>query len=187
MDANHSQVLEWAEISFRRLSQIGGKWMVFGSGASRQLPVGWTVEQADEQFVSLLKKMGPLAEKYGITVVLEQLNRCECNYINRIGHAANLIRRVDHPHVRLLADLYHMVREGDTPADLKQAMDVIVHVEIAEKEERSYPGVKGQDFRPYFRVLREAGYHGLINIEGGGTEEQLAPAILEIKRQFIER
>ncbi len=185
-DANHDQVLEWADICFRRLKQAGGKFMVFGSGGSRALRKGWTKEQADPQFVALLKRMGPLAEKHGVTVIVEQLNTRECNYINHIKEAAELIRQANHPNVRLLADLYHMVTDGDTPEDLKAAMDVVVHVEIAEKEGRAYPGIGGQDFRPFFRVLKDAGYCGLLNIEGRGKVEQLGAAIQEIRRQEKE-
>ena len=104
--------------------------------------------------------MAPLAEAHGITVAIEQLRAEECNYINHIGEGAALIRAAGHPNIRLLADLYHMAVMGDTPADLKAAMDVAVHVEIAEKNGRTVPGVNGDDFRPFFRVLREANYQG---------------------------
>ena len=60
------------------------------------------------------------------------------------------------------------------------------HVEIAEKEDRTFPGVKGDDFRPFFRVLREAGYQGAISIEGKGTDDQLGPAFREIAKQAAE-
>lgn len=180
-DANHDEVLAWAEICFRRLNQAAGKFIVFGSGGSRALRAGWTVEQADPQFVALLKRMGPLAEKHGVMVVVEQLNTKECNYINRIEHSARLIREAGHPNVRILADLYHMAMDGDTPEDLRKAMDVVAHIEIAEKEGRAYPGIGGQDFTPFFKVLKEAGYKGLINIEGKGKTEQLAKAVETIR------
>jgi sugar phosphate isomerase/epimerase len=184
--ANHDQILEWSEIAFRRLKQAGGKFMVFGSAGARALSDGWTKEKADPQFVGLLKRMGPLAQTHGITVVLEQLEAGECNYINHLGKGASLVRAASHPNIRLLADLFHMARMGDSPADLKAAMDVVVHIEIAEKANRSYPAVKGDDFRPFFRVLREAGYQGAINIEGMGTDDQAGPAFREIAKQAAE-
>lgn len=185
-EANHDEVLKWADTVFRRIQQAGGKMVIFGSGGSRRLKDGWPVEKADEQFVALLKKMGPLAKQYNVTVALEQLNSKECNYINTIAEAAKIVRAVDHSNVRLLADLYHMAKEGDTPADLKAAVDLLVHVEIAEKDGRTYPGVKGDDFRPFFRVLRDAGYAGAVSIEGKGKPEQLPAAIAEIKKQAAD-
>jgi sugar phosphate isomerase/epimerase len=185
-EANHDLVLDWAEMTFRRMKKTGGPFIVFGSGGARKIPDGWTKEKADEQFVALLKRMGPLAQAHGITVTVEQLQASECNYINRIGEAATLIRAANHPNIRLLADLFHMARMDDTPADLKAAMDVVVHVEIAEKKDRTVPGVEGDDFRPFFRVLREAKYNGAISIEGKWTEAQLAPAFAEIAKQASE-
>lgn len=185
-EANHDEILQWAETAFRRLQQAGGKFLIFGSAGARKIPAGWTREKADEQFVSLLKKLGPLAEKHQVTVTVEQLQAKECNYINRLGEGAALIRRAGHPNVRILADLFHMAVMGDSPADLKAAMDVVVHMEIAEKDERTYPGIKGDDFRPYFKVLREAGYQGAICIEGSGSLEQVGPAFREIAKQSAE-
>ena len=185
-EANHDQVLAWAETAFRRLKQAQGKFIVFGSSGARALRNGWTKDKADVQFVDLLKRMGPLAAKHDVTVVVEQLQQSECNYINHIGEAAKIVRQAAHPNIRLLADLFHIARMGDTPADLKEAMDVVVHVEIAEKAERSVPGVRGDDFRPYFRVLRAANYQGAISLEGKGTDEQIGKAFQEIAKQAAE-
>ncbi len=185
-EANHELILVWAETAFRRMKQAGGKFIVFGSAGARRIPDGWSKEKADEQFVSLLKRMGPLAEAQGVTVTVEQLQEKECNYINRIGEGAALIRAAGHPNVRMLADLYHMATMGDTPADLKAAMDVVVHMEIAEKSGRTVPGVNGDDFRPYFHVLREAGYQGSISIEGKWELNQVGKAYQEITKQAVE-
>lgn len=185
-EANHDEVLVWAETAFRRLARAKGKFIVFGSAGARALRDGWPKEKADVQFVVLLKRMGPLAKKHGVIVAIEQLRAEECNYINHIGEAAKLIREAGHPNIRVLADLYHMMKGGDTPADLKAAMDVVVHIEIAEKEGRTVPGVKGDDFRPFFRVLRESGYAGAISIEGRGSDAQMAPAFATIVKQAAE-
>ncbi len=185
-EANHDLILKWADTTFRRMKMAGGKLIVFGSAGARKLPDGWPKEKADEQFVALLKLLGPLAEAQGIIVTVEQLRAEECNYINRLGEGAALIRAAGHPNVRMLADLYHMACGGDTPADLKAAMDVVVHIEIAEKEGRTVPGVSGDDFRPYFRVLREANFKGAVSIEGKWTDAQIGPAFAEMAKQAGE-
>ena len=182
-EANHDEIMTWSETAFRRLQQAGGKFIVFGSSGARAIKDQWPREKADEQFVALLKRMGAAARPHGVTVVVEQLQESECNYINRIGEAARLIRMANHPHVRLLADLFHMSRMGDTPQDLKEAMDVVAHIEIAENQDRTYPGIQGDDFRPFFRVLRDAGYQGAVSIEGRGDDDQIKPAFAEIRKQ----
>lgn len=185
-DSNHDRVVAWGDICFRRLKQAKGKFIVFGSAGARKIPDGWTKKQADEQFVALLKRLGPLAEAQDVTLLVEQLRAEECNYINHLAEGAALIRAASHPRVRMLADLYHMAEMGDTPADLKAAMDVVVHMEIAEKNGRTVPGVTGDDFRPFFKVLKETGYQGAVSIEGKYNDAQLAPAFKEMAKQAAE-
>ncbi len=185
-DANHDEVLAWADTTFARARRAGTRFIVFGSSGSRAIRDDWPRDRAEAQFRELLGRMGPLAERHGITVAVEQLRAQECNFINRIAEGAAIIRAVGHPRVRLTADLFHMTVMQDTPADLKAAMDVVVHLEIAETDGRTAPGVKGQDFRPFFRVLREAGYRGLVNIEGSWKVDQLAAAVAEIRKQERE-
>jgi sugar phosphate isomerase/epimerase len=185
-NANHESILKWSDVAFRRLKQAKGKFIVFGSAGARQVPDGWPKDKANEQFVALLKQLGPLAEAQGLVVAVEQLRAEECNYINHLSEGAALIRAAGHPNVRMLADLYHMACGGDTPADLKAAMDVVVHVEIAEKAGRTVPGVSGDDFRPYFRVLKESNYRGAVSIEGKWTATDIGPAFQEIAKQAAE-
>jgi sugar phosphate isomerase/epimerase len=59
-------------------------------------------------------------------------------------------------------------------------------IEIAEKEDRSVPGVAGDDFRPFFRVLKAAGYKGAINIEAKSKDDQLPLAVATIFKQAAE-
>lgn len=182
-EANHDEVMKWAETVFRRAEKAGVDMVVFGSSKARRLPEGWPREKGVEQFVALLKRMGPAAQRHGVTVVVEQLQKSECNFLNHISDLAGMIRAANHPNVRALADLHHISRVDDTPADLRAAMDVVIHVEIAEKAERTIPGVKGDDFRPFFRVLRDSGYKGLLNIEGHWKPGQIANSVSEIRKQ----
>jgi sugar phosphate isomerase/epimerase len=185
-DADHATVLEFSETAFRRLARAGGKFIGFGSNTSRQIPDGWPKARADEQFVALLQAMGPLAAKHGISVSVEQQRRIECNYLNRIGEVVAVVTAANHASIRVLADLYHMAVMGDTPADLDRAMPWVALVELAEKENRTLPGIAGDDFRPWFAALARGGYKGYISIEGDGTPQQLATAFATIAHQSVE-
>lgn len=182
-NAMPENVLRFAETTFRRAKRAGVKFIVLGSSGSRSIPEGWTKEQADEQFISLLKKMGPLAAEQGVIVAVESLRAKECNYLTRISEAGEIITAVDHPNIRLLADLYHSVKMGDTPADFGKYAHLVALVEIAEEKGRAAPGVGGQDFRPYFKALKANGYSGPIEIEGSWKVKQLPRAFATIREQ----
>jgi sugar phosphate isomerase/epimerase len=182
-DADPARVLAYAAIAFRRLALLGGSFIGFGSGDARRIPEGWPKATADEQFTGLLRAMGPLARQHGIVVAVEQQRSAECNYLNRLGEVVSIVRAVDHPNIRVLADLYHMAVMGDGPEAIGEAGPWLSLVEIAEKAERTLPGVHGDDFRPYFRALAKAGYAGPITIEATGSLPQIRAAFTTLRGQ----
>ncbi|MDQ8196888.1 sugar phosphate isomerase/epimerase [Pelagicoccus enzymogenes] len=185
-EANHDEVVAYCEIAFDRAKRAKVSNITFGSSGSRNIPEGFDYDTAIEQFVSLLKRLGPLAAARGITVSVEQLQSRECNFINRISEVEKVVRAANHPNIRGVADFYHMAAEGDTPEQLASAADIIHHVEIAELEGRRVPGTSGQDFRPFLGVLKKADYRGAIGIEGRWEISEIEAAFAEIKKQWIE-
>ena len=183
-NANHDEVMEYVKRAFSRAERAGVKFITFGSSGSRRLPEGYDYQHALEQFTTLLQRMGPAASDHGVTVQVEQLQKREVNFINRIGEMEQVVRNANHPNIRGVADFYHMVAEGDTAADLAKAVDIVSHVEIAELEGRRVPGTGGQDFRPYFKVLKESGYTGRIGIEGKYQLDELAGGFSTIAKQW---
>ncbi len=183
-DAKPDNVLQFAGTTFRRAKRAGVQRIIFGSSGSRRLPKGWSKAQADEQFISLLRKMGDLAGAEGIIVAVENLQQRECNYLTRLHEVGEIVTEVNHPHIRVLADIYHSSCMQDPTEDYRKYAPIIEMVEIAEAEGRTVPGVNGQNFRPYFKALREGGYHGPIEIEGEWTEaDQIARAYAVIREQ----
>lgn len=185
-NANHDEVLAYTKLAFQRAQRAGVGMITFGSGGSRRIPDDFNREHAFDQFISFLQKLGPMAADHNVTVNVEQLQTRECNFIQRIGEVERVVRGADHPNIGAVADFYHMVAESDTPADLAQMVDLVNHVEIAELEGRRVPGTTGQDFRPYLKVLKKAGYTGAIGIEGKYQLSELSPAFTEITRQWNE-
>jgi sugar phosphate isomerase/epimerase len=184
--ADPARVLGYTQTACARLQQIGGEYIVFGSNSARRIPDGWSKPQADEQFIALLRAMAPIAQRHGITVGVEMQQSKECNYLNFIDEVVNVVAPVNHPNIRVLADLFHMRVMGDTPAQLEKAMPWVGVVELAEHAQRTLPGVAGDDFRPYFAALARGGYRGLVDIEGDGTAGQLRHAFATVAAQARE-
>jgi sugar phosphate isomerase/epimerase len=165
-DVNETTVLAYAEVVLSRAKQAGVKYIVLGSSGARSIPADYEVSKAKSDFVKLCKKLGELAGKHQVLIVLENLQSSETNFLNTLNSAADIVRKVNHPNFRLNADIFHMMREGESPKEIIAAGDVIAFVEVAEKETRSLPGVKGDDFKPYLVSLKQVNYRGYIFIEG---------------------
>lgn len=185
-EARHEDILKYAETAFRRANLSGVKTIVFGSGASRKIPEGFDKNEAKEQFISLLKRMSPIAGKYGVVISLEPLNKGETNFINNLAEGLEIVKSVNHPNFRLLADFYHMLKENETPEEIVKAGEYLYHCHIAEKEKRTPPGIAGDDFKPYFEALKKINYKGKISIEcrWQDMKEELPAAIVYLKNQI---
>jgi sugar phosphate isomerase/epimerase len=176
----------FAHAAIDRAARAGVGVIVFGSGGSRNVPDGWPPDRALAQLAAHLARWAPRAGDAGVTIAVEPLERAGCNIIHRVDEAVELVRRVDHPAVRVVADTFHMTRNGDPPDALRRAGRLIAHVHCAEREGRGPLGTVGEDQRPYFRALKDAGYDGTVSIEARWADlpAQLPAALAELRRQI---
>lgn len=150
----------------RRAEQVGMKILVFGSAGARMVPAGWERAAAREQILAFLRMSAPLAQRHGITLVVEHLNQPECNIINSIAEAMEYVRTLNHPHVQCLADSWHFWLMKEPLDSLAAALPWIKHVHLADTEGRVAPGQSGKcDYRPFFAVLKRGGYDARISVE----------------------
>ncbi|MCX6217473.1 sugar phosphate isomerase/epimerase family protein [Spirosoma sp.] len=185
-DIHHEAILERADLALRRAKEFGSKNIVFGSGGSRFIPEGFDRDKAKAQHITLCQKMAPIAEKYGVTLAVEPLNRGETNFINSLSEGVDIIQAVNNPWFRLQCDIYHMLREDEKPEEIVKYGQYIVHCHLAEKQSRTAPGVKGDDFKPYFRALKQIKYRGGLSLECNWTDfdAEITRGIDVVKQQL---
>ena len=185
-NADLERAVRYSETAIRRASEAGLEILVLGSSRSRSIPEGFSREEAEEQFLSLLKGMAPTAEKYGVIVAIEPLQESETNFINTVAEGAEMARRSGSPNIAVIADFYHMAREGEPVTDIIGAADKLVHCHIAEVGNRTPPGVDGDDFTPYFKALKQIGYTGRISMEcrWDDVAAQMPVAVQVMKEQI---
>jgi sugar phosphate isomerase/epimerase len=171
-DVNQKKALDYLEKVLARAERAGIKNLTLGSGGARRLPDGYDKTKATGDFVLLAGKMAALARAHGVVIILENLNSTETNFITRLSEAAAIVRSVNDPGFRLNADIYHMLKENESPEEIKKAGNLIVYCEIAEKQNRALPGVNKEDFRPYLSALKDIKYKGPIVIEGNSDDLQ---------------
>lgn len=187
-DATHDAIITWAATAFDRARETGAKYVVFGSGKAREIPSGFSREEARTQFISLCSTLAPLAKKSGVVLAVEQLNKGETNFLNLLDETADVVTAVGHPSFQMVCDIYHALKENEDPSKVIQYRRHIVHCHIAEREERTPPGVKGDDFRPWFRALKKIKFRGGMSIESKwkDMEAELPVAVQTIHRQYRE-
>ncbi len=164
-ERNLERTLDYVDLAFARLAEIGGTVQVFGSGGARRVPEGYPAEQAMDELVELAVAMGPLADRHGLVVAMEHLRPAECNLLTTVAETAAFVRRVNHPAIRLLVDGYHLAQAGEPYEVIRACGDLLVHVHLADPATRAEPSYAGSDLRPLFRELKAVGYDGTLSIE----------------------
>jgi sugar phosphate isomerase/epimerase len=188
--ADLAKLEEYMTRVLARAAKAGMKTLVFGSGGARQVPDGTSKETAFEQIVDFAKMSADIAASAGVTIVVEPLNRGECNIVNSVAEGMTYVKAVNHPNLQCLVDSYHFWLEDESLEDLKAAMPWIKHVHLADRDGRVAPGESGAaDYRPFFQVLKQGGYGGLISVEALKFTDYsvVAPRVLAfVKKQWNE-
>ena len=163
---DQARIRRYVKVMCDRAARVGIRTIVFGAGRSRRVPDGFPRDRAFEQIVWFLGEAAAVAVERKVTIAIEPLNSMECNIINSIAEAATFMKAVDSPAVKLLFDTYHAWMDREPLSNLRAVANKVAHVHVADRDGRIAPGVSGlSDYRPVFRILREANYQGLISIE----------------------
>jgi sugar phosphate isomerase/epimerase len=170
-DANLEALRDYMTRVLTRAGKVGCTTLVFGSGAARGVPDGFDRAKAREQILAFLSMAGPIAQASGVTIVVEPLNRGECNIINSIAEGLTYVRELNHPNVKQLLDTYHLWLEQEPLVSIRDAGKLLRHVHVADRDGRTAPGESGMsDYRGVFRILKEINYDLRISVECTGWD-----------------
>jgi sugar phosphate isomerase/epimerase len=145
-------------------AELGGAYLVHGSPAQRRV----TDPSDGQRAVEAWALSAEAAQKAGVVYCLEPLASPDCNFINTLAEASDVVARVGNPAFRTMVDtLAASLMEPEPVADaIRRIMPIglMAHIQLNDRSKRG-PG-QGQDkFAPVIRALRETGYHGWIAME----------------------
>lgn len=111
-----------------------------------------------------LKEIYDHAERAGVRLAIEPLNRFETYFLNRHDQALALATEVG-PRCGICLDFFHMnIEEVDMFAAIKKAGSRLADVHVAENN-RLAPGMGAIDWKRAVRTLQDMGYQGALTLE----------------------
>lgn len=117
------------------------------------------------------------AQKYGVVLAVEPVNRFETYFLNTAEDATRLVEEINHPNVRIHLDTYHLNIEEKSFYDaIKLAGKYLYHFHVCEND-RGVPGTGHVDWLGVYKALKEINYDRWVVIES------FVPAIEGIARQ----
>lgn len=145
---------------------LGGRVLVHGSPGQRRL--GDDPARARALAVAQLAAAGERAAAAGTVYCLEPISADECDFVNIVAEAADLVAEAGAPGLRTMIDTGHAARDEAEPVAALAARwlptGMIAHVQLNDRN-RQGPGQGDDRFAPLLRVLQAAGWPHPLAVE----------------------
>ncbi|MDP1752579.1 MAG: sugar phosphate isomerase/epimerase family protein [Reyranella sp.] len=145
-------------------ADLGGDYLVHGSPAQRRVADAGDRQRAEEAWRIAASEAG----QAGVAYCLEPLARPDCNFVNTLAEAAEVVRRNGNPALCLMIDTLAASLEESEPiaAAIRRWMPtgLMAHVQFNDRSKRG-PGQGDDRFAPVVKALKETGYNGWVAME----------------------
>jgi sugar phosphate isomerase/epimerase len=182
-DVDVERLRRYVQRVFTAMWALGGVQVVLGMGPSRRIPAGFPRERAEAQFAQALTFIREAADRNGLDLVLNPLNRLETNLLTSLDECCRFFSDHNVAQVGLLADSYHLLGETEPLEIVVECSALVEHVHVADSG-RAPPGQGDFDFGPFFATLRAIGYEGRLSLKcnWGDFAHEAGPALAHVKR-----
>ena len=120
--------------------------------------------------VKNLKQLAKHAEKKGVLLCIEPLNRFETDFLNTCDQGLRLVKAINSPAVKLHLDTFHMnIEEKNQAAAILKAGKHLGHFHACGTD-RGTPGGDSLDWKPIVGALKKIGYKQDVVIESFTTD-----------------
>ena len=141
---------------------------------------GLTLEQMVNNYVAALETAIPALEAAGKMMVFEPYNPFNHpgHFINGVHPALEISRRVNHPRIKILWDLFHMQRtDGNLITHMTDGWDQVGYIQFADSPDRHEPGTGEVAYGPVLQKARELGYAKPFGAELSPTTDNAEAAV----------
>ena len=134
--------------------------------------------------VKNLKVLAAYAQKCGVQLCVEPLNRFETDFLNTVEQGLKLVKAVGSPAVKLHLDTFHMnIEQKNQAAAIKKAGKLLAHFHACGCD-RGTPGNDHIDWPSIAKALKSIGYKGDVVIESFTTDVKVIARAAAIWRRM---
>lgn len=166
--------IEKAKEIIRAISRVGAK-NFSGINYSQWCNFETPFDKAErlELAVPSLQEVGKFAADYDVSWNMEVVNRFENYLLNTAEEAAALCKKVNHPNINILLDIFHgMIEEDDLAQAIRTAGDKLGHYHMGSNNRRP-PRPGFLPWKDVCQALKDINYDRCISFEPlvrtGGT------------------
>lgn len=155
-------------------SAVGRTWQQSAIERARDLDL----------LTATLRELAAYAGEHGVMLCLEPLNRFETSFVNLASQANEIVDRVDHPHLGVMLDTFHMnVEEKNIGDAIRSTGRRLKHLHSCEND-RGAPGTGHVPWNSVAQALKEIHYDGPVVIESFTPKVKSIARAAAIWREF---
>ncbi|WP_320129188.1 sugar phosphate isomerase/epimerase family protein [uncultured Sphaerochaeta sp.] len=134
-------------------------------GRTRGPIAGRDVALCERLFLDMAGSLSDYAEKKGVELILEPVNRYEIDFINTLDECVALIKKVNRKNFTMMPDVFHMNIEDDHIGDsLVRNQEFVRYIHFADTN-RHFLGDGHMPWDEIFNALKVIGYEGWTTLE----------------------
>jgi sugar phosphate isomerase/epimerase len=159
-------------------------------GMFRGMPTTPDDGPSKTQLVRIMRELADYASKLGVMLLIEPANKVEFPFISSTREGVDFVERIDHPHVGMMLDTFHMAMENeDMCKSIEMAMPYLHHVHFLDLDRNPpSPLSTGIDIPSVISSLSSLGYqHHLSMPLMKVTEQMSTAAVVGYLRSVIEK
>ena len=163
-EAQRARSVDYMKSCVTMVAELGGEVLSAVPGTVGKIVPDATPDEEWRWAVESMKEVYDHAQRHGVRIAIEPINRFETYFINRSEQALALAEAVG-PDCGICADVFHMnIEEADTFDSLRKAGRRIANVHVADNN-RLAPGMGTLDWPRLLEAVRATGYDGAISVE----------------------
>jgi len=131
----------------------------------------WDYQTAN--VIECMRELSEIAEKAGMVIVLEPLNRWNHPglFLTGIPQSYMICKAVNSPSCKIVNDMYHQqITEGNLIPNIDRAWDEIGAFHIGDNPGRKEPTTGEINYKNVFKHIYDKGYDGVLCCEHGNSK-----------------
>jgi len=139
------------------------KILVFGSPINRYIN-DHTINY-EQIATNFFYNIGTYCEDKNITLCIEpNSKKYNCNYLTNIRETEQIIRKINHPNIKMMIDLGNAILENDDLSYINNIVDIIYHIHISQQYMADFTNPH-RDNHELKNILRNIQYDKKITLE----------------------
>ena len=168
-DENNADILHHFQKVIDLACFSGASNIVFGCPKNRKRINPKLNDSADDDtFVAFFKKLGDYIGGRALIISIENNSqKYDCNYLNTIDQVGKIVRKINHPKIKMMIDVGNCVMENDDIDDACNYKDIIHHVHVSAPfmNPLSYPHYNIEIYSKFIQLLKKINYNKVVSLE----------------------